>query len=68
MSLIYEIGDRVKVVYDIYGKGYHIGITGKIIDIDVAEGSTWYKVELDPEKVRVCKELPFLAIELEAIE
>ena len=68
MKLMYEIGDMVKIVNDIYGSGYHIGTTGEIIDMDTAEGSTWYKVALDPEKVRVCKALSFLAIELEAIE
>ena len=68
MKLMYEIGDMVKIVNDIYGSGYHIGTTGEIIDMDTAEGSTWYKVALDPEKVRICKSLYFLAIELEAIE
>ena len=65
MKLIYEIGDRVKIARDTFGSGYHIGTTGEIIGIDTADGSTWYRVALDPEKVRVCKALSFLAIELE---
>ncbi len=67
MKLMYDLGDKVKVSEDKFGKGYFIGTKGTVIDIKTAESNTWYVVRLEKECAGGKNELPFMFVELEEI-
>ncbi len=67
MNTCYNLGDKVKVIGDKFGKGYFIGTEGTITDVKVSESNTWYIVKLEKEYTKGKNELPFMFVELETI-
>lgn len=65
MKLFYNLGDKVKITEDKFGKGYFINATGTIVDIRASQGNTWYVVKFEHEYAKDRDELPFLFVELE---